>query len=253
MNRYYNPVRTLEGPGSTNQLTGLLEEMGLEKRKVLLLVWSKNVLNNPGFSSLLKPEAGFEIQTVCFEASNPTVNQLFAVYEATRDFSPEAVVAVGGGSTMDVGKSLCCLYGHRIPDVDALREMIREKNYGTPQAQWIGVPTTAGTGSEVTCWATIWDPEQDAKRSVECRENYAWAALVDPHLTEGMPLKLAVSSGLDAAAHAVESYWARGTNCVSRALALDPRCGRPGWVATSAWGSSPPAPPSAPTPWASPP
>ena len=55
MNRYYNPVRTLEGPGSTNQLTGLLEEMGLEKRKVLLLVWSKNVLNNPGFSSLLKP------------------------------------------------------------------------------------------------------------------------------------------------------------------------------------------------------
>ena len=221
MNRYYNPVRTLEGPGSTNQLTGLLEEMGLEKRKVLLLVWSKNVLNNPGFSSLLKPEAGFEIQTVCFEASNPTVNQLFAVYEATRDFSPEAVVAVGGGSTMDVGKSLCCLYGHRIPDVDALREMIREKNYGTPQAQWIGVPTTAGTGSEVTCWATIWDPEQDAKRSVECRENYAWAALVDPHLTEGMPLKLAVSSGLDAAAHAVESYWARGTNCVSRALALE--------------------------------
>ena len=221
MNRYYNPVRTLEGPGSTNQLTGLLEEMGLEKRKVLLLVWSKNVLNNPGVSSLLKPEAGFEIQTVCFEASNPTVNQLFAVYEATRDFSPEAVVAVGGGSTMDVGKSLCCLYGHRIPDVDALREMIREKNYGTPQAQWIGVPTTAGTGSEVTCWATIWDPEQDAKRSVECRENYAWAALVDPHLTEGMPLKLAVSSGLDAAAHAVESYWARGTNCVSRALALE--------------------------------
>ena len=122
---------------------------------------------------------------------------------------------------MDVGKSLCCLYGHRIPDVDALREMIREKNYGTPQAQWIGVPTTAGTGSEVTCWATIWDPEQDAKRSVECRENYAWAALVDPHLAEGMPLKLAVSSGLDAAAHAVESYWARGTNCVSRALALE--------------------------------
>ena len=56
---------------------------------------------------------------------------------------------------------------------------------------------------------------------MECRENYAWAALVDPHLTEGMPLKLAVSSGLDAAAHAVESYWARGTNCVSRALALE--------------------------------
>lgn len=81
--------------------------------------------------------------------------------------------------------------------------------------------TTAGTGSEVTCWATIWDPERDAKRSVECRENYAFAALVDPELAAGMPVTLAVSSALDAAAHAVESYWAKGTNAVSRGLALE--------------------------------
>lgn len=83
------------------------------------------------------------------------------------------------------------------------------------------MPTTAGTGSEVTCWATIWDPERDAKRSVECRENYAFAALVDPELAAGMPVTLAVSSALDAAAHAVESYWAKGTNAVSRGLALE--------------------------------
>ena len=104
--------------------------------------------------------------------------------------------------------------------MDALRELIVTKAYGTPAARWIGIPTTAGTGSETTCWATIWDPSQDAKRSVECHENYAWAAVVDSDLTKGMPLKLAVSSGLDAAAHGVESYWAKGTNCVSRAMAL---------------------------------
>ena len=56
---------------------------------------------------------------------------------------------------------------------------------------------------------------------IENHDNYAYAALVDPELTCGMPLKLAVSSALDAMAHAVESYWARGTNCVSRALALN--------------------------------
>lgn len=121
---------------------------------------------------------------------------------------------------MDVGKSLCCLYGHSLSNVDALRELIVTKAYGTPAARWIGIPTTAGTGSETTCWATIWDPSQDAKRSVECHENYAWAAVVDSDLTKGMPLKLAVSSGLDAAAHGVESYWAKGTNCVSGAIAL---------------------------------
>ena len=56
---------------------------------------------------------------------------------------------------------------------------------------------------------------------MECRENYAFAALVDPELAAGMPLPLAVSSALDAAAHAIESYWARGTNAVSRGLALE--------------------------------
>ena len=121
---------------------------------------------------------------------------------------------------MDVGKSLCCLYGKQIPSEHALRTMIQEKAFQTPQAKWIGVPTTAGTGSEVTCWATIWDPSKDAKRSLESQQNYAFAAVADPDLIRQMPLSLAVSSALDAVAHAVESCWARNTNPVSRALAL---------------------------------
>ena len=219
MNRYYNPVQTIEGAGCTAELTGLLESMGLARRNVLLLVWSEAVLDLPAFASL--SNAGFTVRGQVFQASNPTVEQLFETYQATRGFAPEAVVAVGGGSIMDVGKSLCCLYGKTLADADALRRLIEEKDYGRPSARWIGVPTTAGTGSEVTCWATIWDPEKDAKRSVECRENYAFAALVDPELAAGMPLPLAVSSALDAAAHAIESYWARGSNAVSRGLALE--------------------------------
>ena len=149
---------------------------------------------------------------------------------------------------MDVGKSLCCMYSHPVLDEDALRECIQKKGFGIPKTRWIGVPTTSGTGSEVTCWATIWDPEKNAKRSVENHENYAYAALVDPQLTEKMPLKLAVSSALDAVAHAVEAYWARGTNAVSRALGLqairiimnhmeDLLCGLPGASNAMAQGS----------------
>lgn len=219
MNRYYNPVQTIEGAGCTAELTGLLERMGLARRNVLLLVWSEAVLELPAFARLA--DSGFTVRSMVFRASNPTVEQLFETYEATRDFAPEAVVAVGGGSIMDVGKALCCLYGKELSDADALRRLIEEKDYGHPSVRWIGVPTTAGTGSEVTCWATIWDPERDAKRSVECHENYAFAALVDPELAAGMPLALAMSSALDAVAHAVESYWARGTNAVSRGLALE--------------------------------
>lgn len=219
LNRYYNPVQSFEGPGCTAELTTLLQKMELKEGRLLPLVWSEKVLKLPAFARLA--DNGFTVCSMVFQASNPTVSQLFETYQATREFRPEVVVAVGGGSIMDVGKSLCCLYGKDLPDEDSLRQLIAEKNYGRPAARWIGVPTTAGTGSEVTCWATIWDPEQDAKRSVECHENYAWAALVDPELAVGMPTALAVSSALDAVAHAVESYWARGTNAVSRGLALE--------------------------------
>lgn len=219
LNRYYNPVQSFEGPGCTAELTTLLQKMELKEGRLLLLVWSEKVLKLPAFAGLA--DNGFTVCSMVFQASNPTVSQLFETYQATREFRPEVVVAVGGGSIMDVGKSLCCLYGKDLPDEDSLRQLIAEKNYGRPAARWIGVPTTAGTGSEVTCWATIWDPEQDAKRSVECHENYAWVALVDPELAVGMPTALAVSSALDAVAHAVESYWARRTNAVSRGLALE--------------------------------
>lgn len=146
--------------------------------------------------------------------------QIKVVTIVTKDHAPDVVVAVGGGSILDVGKSPCCLYGAELADVDALRARIAAGDL-QPAARWVGVPTTAGTGSEVTCWATIWDPEQDTKRSLENHDNYAAAALVDPELAAGMPVRLAVSSALDAVAHAVESYWARHTNAVSRALALE--------------------------------
>lgn len=217
MDHYYNPVRTFCGAGVTKEITGILQQMSLEERRILLLAWNEQIAEMEAFVQLAEQ---FHLHKICFHESNPTVEQLFDLYMHTKGFAPEVVIAVGGGSVMDVGKSLCCFYGKEIATADEMRQMIAEKSYGSPQARWIGVPTTSGTGSEVTCWATIWDPKKNAKRSVESIENYAYAAVVDPDLTKGMPLSLAVSSGLDAVAHAVESYWARGTNAVSRALAL---------------------------------
>lgn len=216
MNVYCNPVKTVEGPGVFNCLPEILKEMSLKNKRLLVVGWSEKAFEHRVFSML----SGFNIKKIVFEASNPTVEQLFKVYQETKEFFPDAVAAIGGGSIMDVGKSLCCMYGKEIINEDALREMIRGKKSENPNVRWIGIPTTAGTGSEVTCWATIWDPKKGEKLSVENHKNYAYAALVDSHLAEGMPLKLAVSSALDAVSHGVESYWAKGTNTVSRAIAL---------------------------------
>lgn len=218
MNQYYNPVQTICGSGAVAEIPSLLKEILTPGAGVLLITWDGNVVKGESFAKL---KEAFRVHTVLFNESNPTVEQLFALYSETEGIAPEAVIAVGGGSVMDVGKSLCCFYGRKITSADEMRRIMIEKDYGVPKAKWIGVPTTAGTGSEVTCWATIWDPKQNAKRSVDTRNNYAYAAVVDPDLTKSMPLKLAVSSALDAVAHATESYWAKATNAVSRGLALE--------------------------------
>ena len=174
----------------------------------------------PVLANLTSNCAPIEVESLVFTASNPHGGAAVRYLAAHQRPRPQRGGGRGRRSILDVGKSLCCLYGAELADVDALRARIAAGDL-QPAARWIGVPTTAGTGSEVTCWATIWDPEQDTKRSLENHDNYAAAALVDPEMAAGMPVRLAVSSALDAVAHAVESYWARHTNAVSRALALE--------------------------------
>lgn len=219
MNLFYNPVHTIQSEGAVNEIPRIINEISSETKNILLIIWNENVLETEVFKNLVKSEE-YKVKSICFNESNPTVEQLFNIYSQTKSFSPNVIIAVGGGSVMDVGKSLCCIYGNDISTVDELRNIISQKKYKTPVSKWIGVPTTAGTGSEVTCWATIWDPKKGVKMSVESQKNYAYAAVVDPNLTDGMPISLAVSSALDAVAHAVESYWANGSNVVSKGIAL---------------------------------
>lgn len=219
MNCYYNPVRTYQGYGSLNQLSKLTQTCVSPESTILLLIWNESVLEVPGIAEFVAKEK-YHLVVQSFTASNPELSQLYEMYCQTKMLNVGLIIAIGGGSVLDVGKSLCCLYSKDIASEEDLRKMIRNKTYGSPACPWIGVPTTAGTGSEVTCWATIWDSPNNAKYSVDTPENYAYAAVVDPTLAASMPLKLMVSSALDAVAHATESYWAKASNTVSKALAL---------------------------------
>lgn len=219
MDCYYNPVRTIVGRECLDQLSDLIENLNISEKKIVVLAWDKSVFELKGIKQAEEKNC-WKIDKKVFQASNPTVKQLYKLYREMYSEPADLIIAVGGGSVMDMGKSLCLIQGIKIESEDELREIIQKKKYPAPSARWIGVPTTAGTGSEVTCWATIWDPEKEAKRSVESQSNYAYAAIVDSSLAETMPVRLAVSSALDAAAHAMESYWAKASNLVSRTLAL---------------------------------
>ncbi len=215
---YYNPVQIYEGRGSFQQLPDIISGKlkNNEKHTTLLLIWNEHVLNNATIQILMKEgNCKAHVTTV----SNPDIKDLFSLHRELED-DYQLVVAIGGGSVLDLGKSLCCLHGNSFESEDDLREFIKEKKYENPEIEWIGVPTTAGTGSEVTPWATVWDFDNHAKLSIDTPHNFASAAIIDAQFLESMPLSLAVSSALDAIGHATESYWAKASNEISKGLAL---------------------------------
>jgi alcohol dehydrogenase len=136
---------------------------------------------------------------------------------ATATRPVEAIVALGGGSVMDAAKVLAAAKG----DFETVRRHLETGKDGETLGRTpiIAIPTTAGTGSEVTSWATVWDTSAMKKYSLARETLYPEAALVDPLLTLGLPRAITISTGLDALSHALESIWNVNANPVSSSLA----------------------------------
>lgn len=219
MDRYYNPVRTYQGYHCIKELAHVIPEIDMKEKNILMLMWNDELRSNEDIQYVINQCSDYNWHFYHFAASNPEVYELFEVYQKTKDMKIELVIAVGGGSVLDVGKSLCCMYESKIKNAGELCMKIRNKECKKSGCNWIGVPTTAGTGSEVTCWATVWNSTDNSKLSLESQQNYAYAAFIDSQFASSMPVQLAVSSALDAVAHATESYWAKATNMVSEIYA----------------------------------
>lgn len=217
-NSFYNPVRTIQGKGTLEDLPELVKTIGGVK-KILILAWNDSVYDLQAIQKIINSK-NYQVIKAVFSDKNPTVHDLLTLYQESKDENIDLIIGVGGGSVMDLSKSLCMLYEHDAKTIEDIRSMIENKAYATPSTKWIGIPTTAGTGSEVTCWATIWDPTMDLKRSIHSDKNYAFAAIVDPNLVYTQPIATAIGSAIDAVAQAMEAYWSKKTNMVTRSLAL---------------------------------
>ena len=137
---------------------------------------------------------------------------------ADLDSPVELIVAIGGGSVIDSAKVFAAAAGDF-----ATVQPVLERGEGADQLSAvpiIAVPTTAGTGSEVTSWATVWDKAAGRKYSLSRPNLYPEIAIVDPSLMLGKPRRLTVSTGLDALSHALESIWNVNANPVSACLAV---------------------------------
>ncbi len=157
--------------------------------------------------------------------ANPTVKDVCHALSALAGRQLCTILAIGGGSAIDLGKAIAALH-EQIQEnsltEDVIRQAIIEKKYATSVhcPAVIAVPTTAGTGSEVTRWATVWDPDRQRKLSVDNTGLFPKAAVIVPEFTMTMGPELTLSTGLDALSHAMEAYWANGRTPLSQALAL---------------------------------
>ncbi len=176
----------------------------------------------PFVEKLLASKKGVLLQEI---PANPTAADVCRALHALAGRQVHALVAIGGGSCMDLAKAISALYhllpGDRLSEESVL-EAILQQDYKRPHpfVDILALPTTAGTGSEVTKWATIWDPEHGRKLSIDCVENFPKAAILIPELTASMSPGLTLSTGLDALSHAMEAFWAKSRTPLSKALAI---------------------------------
>lgn len=133
---------------------------------------------------------------------------------------PDLIIAIGGGSSIDLAKAISALYEFKDSNI---LDLLKNKNYLNNQSNipFIAVPTTAGTGSECTKWATIWDFDNSKKYSIDADYLYPNEAWLVPELTLTMDMNMTLATGLDALAHAMESYWSVPSNKYTRVLARD--------------------------------
>lgn len=156
-------------------------------------------------------------------APNPTDMDVQATLQLCDCEVPEFVVAIGGGSSIDMAKACVALWylksTSRLDCAHVLNSIItKEYLQHALQIPILAVPTTAGTGSEVTRWATVWDATGKEKYSIEASWLCPNHAHIIPEYTSSMPPRLTLSTGLDALCHAVEAYWAKSSNPMVREL-----------------------------------
>ena len=208
---HFNPV-TLHFGGALRPR--LLEALAGRRT---LLVTGTSTLERAGYADLVGPSVWRSSPV----PPNPGDAEIDLLLAEAQEFEADCVVGFGGGSVMDAAKVVAMLHGHW-----ATIEDYRRREVSRPRQTFlVQVPTTAGTGSEVTRWASLWN--QGVKSSVDEAAGFADLALVDPTLCRTVGRRLALATGLDAMSHAMESLWGVHRSPLSegyatRALALLP-------------------------------
>ena len=214
---FHMPTRVKFGPGSLALLPGLVEELGGSTASVFLITGSQNLRRQGTLDRVLNDLSRF--RTVHYDQALPfpSPELVDMTVESCRQAAPDVIVAIGGGSALDLGKLVAILMTNPGPSLDYATGHRQIKNGGLP---FIAVPTTSGSSSEVTLSAAMWQIDQKLSYRVRHPLMFPTITLVDPDLALSMPMELAAATGMDALTSSFESYWSKEAQPITDALAL---------------------------------
>lgn len=211
------PTKLEYGIGSRYKIAEICKSMGVEKVFVLT---GPNIVKTEIISSVksVLDESGLDYEIYSDIVTDPPIGVVDETAEVLRKSNAGLVLAVGGGSTIDTAKTICMLQTHE----GSVREYLfgGTKSVTKPCMPLICVPTTAGSGSEVTAAAVITDKENNIKVSVTHENLIPNVAVIDPELHVSMPIGVTASTGMDALTHAIEAYVSLNANPMSDMYAL---------------------------------
>ncbi len=187
--------RIIVGAGRAAELPGILAGLG---SRVLVCTGANPARHAGLLAGLESPAARFEV------AAEPTVDLVRAGVAVAREHGADVVAAIGGGSVIDAGKAVAMLLGNGGDPLDYLEVIGAGHQFTRPAAPCVAVPTTAGTGAEVTANAVLASPEHGLKASLRSPLMIPRVALVDPALTVSCPPPVTAASGLDALTQCLE-------------------------------------------------
>jgi len=221
-------TRIIFGPGRLREVGPIAAEMG----HLALVVMGRTALRPFGCAQgrqagdkparatlLLDALAAQGIDTIIYSVTNePTVGVVRLGTQRAREAGCDLVIGFGGGSALDTGKGIAALLTNSGDPLDYLEVIGGGQSLTQPAAPYIAIPTTAGTGAEVTRNAVLASPEHRVKVSLRSPLMLPRLALVDPELTHSLPPAFTASTGLDALTQVIEPYVSNQANPMTDAL-----------------------------------
>ena len=210
------PTKIVYGPGC---LPSLLDELALYGGTRPIIVTDKGVRNAGILDKITAILNEGKINYIVYDGVEPNPKDVNVEEGAkiAREFNSDSIIAIGGGSPIDCAKSIGVLLAH---NGDKIKKYEGKTAATKPLPLLITIPTTSGTGSELTFSSVITDTENNYKMTVKSQYTAAKVAICDPELTLSLPSHITASTGMDALTHAIEAYTATCSEPISDAVAL---------------------------------